>query len=436
MKILSLTAGAANMYCGSCLRDNALATEILRLGHDITLMPVYTPTRTDEPNSSVHSRVLFGGISVYLQSHSRFFRHTPWLLDMLWDSRWALNAASKRAIAVDPRSLGELTVAMLEGPGGPLRKEFHKFERWLRAQPRPDVINLPNTLLISIAASIRNVFEGPVTCTMQGEDLFIDNLPEPHRSRALDLIRHHAARVDAFIAISDWYAGHMAGYLDIPRDRVHAVPVGVRAEDFTRAPERDDGLFRVGYLARLAPEKGLHMLAAGWREFRARYHGPARLEAAGYLAPEHAPYLDSVRAQLRDWGLGGEFVYHGELERGAKLRFLSSLDAFSVPAVYDDPKGLYVLEAMASGVPVVAPARGALLEHINACEGGILIPPDDPAAIADALIELAENPVRARAIGASGCFGVERHRSVQGMARRTLAVYNSLLNPAAFAARM
>lgn len=435
MKILSLTAGAANMYCGSCLRDNALATEILRMGHDITLMPVYTPTKTDEPNSSVQSRVLFGGISVYLQSHSRFFRHTPWLLDKLWDSRWALNAASKRAIAVDPKDLGELTVAMLEGPDGPLRKEFLKFEDWLRAEPRPDVINLPNTLLISIAGSIRKAFDGPVTCTMQGEDLFLDHLLEPYRSRSLELIREHARHVDAYIAISDWYADHMAGYLDIPRERVHAVPIGVRAEDFTRSPERNDGIFRVGYLARVAPEKGLHHLAEAWREFRTRHTGPARLEAAGYLAPEHGGYLESVREQLREWGLGGDFVYHGELDRAGKLQFLSSLDAFSVPAAYDDPKGLYAIEAMASGVPVVAPARGALLEHINACEGGILVAPDDPLSVADALIELAENPVRARAIGASGSFGVERHRSVQGMARRTLAVYNSLLKPAAFAAR-
>jgi hypothetical protein len=52
MKILSLTAGAANMYCGSCLRDNALATELKRQGHDVLLLPMYTPTLTDERNVS------------------------------------------------------------------------------------------------------------------------------------------------------------------------------------------------------------------------------------------------------------------------------------------------------------------------------------------------------------------------------------------------
>lgn len=429
MKILSLTAGAANMFCGSCLRDNALAAELRRMGQDITLVPIYTPTKVDEPNASSDAKVLFGGISVYLQSHSALFRHTPWILDRIWDSTWALSTAAKRSIAVDPQSLGELTVAMLEGSGGPLVKEFRKFEKWLRSEPRPDVICLPNALVISIAPSIRKVYDGPIVVTMQGEDLFLDNLQEPYRTRSMELIKAQAAHVDGWVAISDWYADHMSAYFDLPRQKVHVVPVGVRTDDFVLAPERGDGVFRVGYLARVAPEKGLHMLAHAWREFRQRYEQPAVLEAAGYLGPEHAVYLDSIRAQLNEWGLGGDFVYHGELDRASKLRFLSSLDAFSVPATYDDPKGLYMLEAMASGVPVIAPARGALLEHVNACEGGLLVAPDDPVSIADALLELAENPIRARALGATGHIGVERHRSLSNMARRALAVYNGLLNP-------
>src|ERR671916_2584889 len=117
MRILSFTAGAANMLCGSCLRDNALARELLGRGHDVTLQPVYTPTLTDETNVSA-DRVLFGGISVYLEQHSSIFRRTPRLLDRLWDSTTALRLASRRSVAVDPRQLGELTVSMLRGEDG------------------------------------------------------------------------------------------------------------------------------------------------------------------------------------------------------------------------------------------------------------------------------------------------------------------------------
>src|SRR6516164_8405249 len=112
MKVIAFTAGAGPMYCGSCIRDNALAAELRKQGHDLILLPIYTPTLTDEPNVSEQT-VFCGGISVYLEQHLPLFRKTPWLLDRLWDSRWALKLASRRSIAVSPRLLGELTVSVL-----------------------------------------------------------------------------------------------------------------------------------------------------------------------------------------------------------------------------------------------------------------------------------------------------------------------------------
>ena len=176
------------MYCGSCLRDNALAAELLARGHDVTLTPVYTPTRTDEPNVS-RRRVFFGGISVFLEQHSSLFRHTPGLLDRLWDADWAIRMASKRQIKVDPKSLGELTVSMLRGEQGFQRKEIDKLLDWLRTEPQFDVINLPYSLLLGIAEPLKRTLRAPVCCTLQGEDLFLDGLGEPYRQQALDLIR-------------------------------------------------------------------------------------------------------------------------------------------------------------------------------------------------------------------------------------------------------
>src|SRR6476659_8827502 len=126
MKILSITAGAAGMYCGSCARDNALAVELLARGHDVTLVPLYTPSTTDETNVS-RNRVLFGGISIYLQQHLALFRKTPRFLDRLWDSPTVIGALARRSLSTDPKLLGDLTVSMLEGRRGVLRKEFDKF---------------------------------------------------------------------------------------------------------------------------------------------------------------------------------------------------------------------------------------------------------------------------------------------------------------------
>src|ERR1051325_3677528 len=125
MKILAITAGAAQMYCGSCIRDNALAAELKSQGHDVILLPIYTPTLTHQTNAS-QEKVFFGGISVYLEQYSALFRKTPWLLDRLWDSKWALKLASKRSIPVNPRLLGEMTISMLRGEDGHQRKEIEK----------------------------------------------------------------------------------------------------------------------------------------------------------------------------------------------------------------------------------------------------------------------------------------------------------------------
>src|SRR3981081_3371077 len=181
MKILQITAGAAGMYCGSCLRDNALAAELIRQGHDITLVPLYTPTLTDEPNVS-QERVFFAGISVYLEQHSALFRNTPWLVDKLWDSKFALKQAAKSQISTSPKMLGELTVSMLRAENGRQRKELNKLIAWLKDQPKPDVVVLPNSLLIGLAGPIQRALGTKICCTLQGEDLFIEGLQEPYRS--------------------------------------------------------------------------------------------------------------------------------------------------------------------------------------------------------------------------------------------------------------
>ena len=423
MKILYLTAGAAGMYCGSCLRDNALATELLRQGHDVTLVPLYTPTRTDEPNVS-QEKVLFGGISVYLEQHSAFVRRMPRWIDKLWDSGFALKAAAKQNIAVDPASLGELTISMLKGEDGHQRKEFAKLADWLRTQAPPDVVDLQNSMLIGLARAIKQTFNAPVCCTLQGEDLFINNLSEPYRAEALRLIRENAKHVDAFIAVSDFYADFMAEFLGIARHKIHVVPLGINLKDHQPKPKAAAEVFRIGYFARVAPEKGLHLLAEGYRDLRRHAgFGPARLDAAGYLGPEHKPYLQKIEAEMRAAGLADEFRYHGALDRADKLRFLQNIDVLSMPTTYAEPKGLSVLEAMANGVPVVQPNWGSFPEMIERTGGGLLFAAGNSAALADALHSLWQNPELARDLGRRGGAGVAAHYGVERMAEGALDVY-------------
>jgi glycosyltransferase involved in cell wall biosynthesis len=433
VRILSFTGGAGNMYCGSCLRDNALASALLARGHDVVLTPVYTPTRTDERNVS-HRRVAFGGISVFLEQHSSLFRHTPRILDRLWDAEWVIKMASSRQIKVDPQSLGEMTVSMLRGERGFQRKEIVKLLDWLKGEHPFDVINLPYTLLIGLAEPLRRALKASVCCTLQGEDLFLDGLGEPWRTRSLDLIRAGSEHVNLFLPVSRYYSDYMQGYLGIPREKMRLVPLGINLDGYAprgprpRGPE-GQGPFTIGYFARVAPEKGLHVLADAYRRLRARPGvGESRLVAAGYLAPEHRAYVDGILADLRKWGLADQFEYRGELDRGQKIEYLQSLDVLSVPATYEEPKGLFLLEAMANGVPVVQPRRGAFPEVVETTGGGLIVDAENPEAMVDAWLELWKNPERAAALGAAGAAGVRQHYSADRMAETVEQVYGELID--------
>ena len=431
MKILAFTAGAAQMYCGSCIRDNALAAELKSQGHDIVLAPIYTPTLTDEPNVAEH-KVLFGGISVYLEQHSVIFRKMPWLLDRLWDSEWALKLASRRSIAVNPRLLGELTVSMLRGESGLQGKEIRKLTSWLHTEGAPDIVTLPNSMLIGLARPIREALDRPVCCTLQGEDLFLSQLQEPYRTRALELIRANIEHVDGFAAVSTYYADFMCRYLGIPENKMHVIPLGVNLKGYDARLRLHGNCFTVGYFARLAPEKGLHALvdAYVWLRRETEFSG-ATLEVAGYLAPEHREYLRGCERRMKDAGLSHEFRYRGALDRPHKIDFLRNLDILSVPSTYDEPKGIFLLEAMANGVPVVQPRRGAFPEILEKTRGGILVEPDDTASLAQGIFQLWKDPALVAQLGAQAVQGVREHYSAARMATRALEVYGQIAATAA-----
>jgi glycosyltransferase involved in cell wall biosynthesis len=420
------------MYCGSCARDNALAAELLKRGHDLTLVPVYTPTRTDEPNVS-RSHVLFGGISVYLQQYASVFRKTPRILDRLWDAPGVIAAFAGRMVSNDPRMLGDLTLSMLQGDRSVLRKEFDKLLDWIHREPLPDIINLPNSLLIALAEPLKKALNRPVCCTLQGEELFIEGLAPAYREKTLELIRNQVQHVDRFLAVSRYCSTFMTRYLQIPAAKVAVVPLGINVSGYERRSPRagSDEPFTIGYFARVAPEKGLHVLADAYLRFRRRTAPTkARLEAAGYASPVHAGYLQGVVRKLEAEGFGDEFVYRGVVDRAGKLKFLGGLDLLSVPATYDEPKGMFLLEAMARGVPVVQPQRGAFTEVVEATKGGILVKPDDPEALSNTFHDLWNDRLRIDQLGGMAFNNVRQHYTVERSADQLLEVYGDVLQGA------
>jgi glycosyltransferase involved in cell wall biosynthesis len=411
------------MYCGSCLRDNALAAELIRQGHDVTLLPFYTPTLTDEENVSRQQQIFFGGISVYLEQHLAWFRSGR-LLDRVLDAPGVIKAFTSGSMAVDPKQLGALTVSTLKGEAGNQRKEIDKLIEFVTAEPAPDIVNIPYTLLIGLAAPLKRALQRPIVVTLQGEDLFLEALTEPYRTEALELVRSQVGDVDLFIAVSDYYARFMSEYLRIPESKMRVAPLGVNTSDLDMIIRQRREPFTIGYFARIAPEKGLHNLADAYRELRKdKGLPPSQLLAAGYLPPEHKPYLERIANGLRAAGLGGEFVYRGALDRARKVQFFHDIDVLSVPSPYHEPKGLYLLEAMACGVPVVQPNHGAFPEIVHRTGGGLLSRSAAGADVAERIYELWKDPKRAEALGRNGADGVRRHYTVKHMAEGVLNAY-------------
>ena len=188
-------------------------------------------------------------------------------------------------------------------------------------------------------------------------------------------------------------------------------------------------MFRIGYLARLAPEKGLAQLAEAYRLFRKRNQKPrCGLKRPAISRPLTGRISPRSCAPSSDAGLAGEFTYHGAVDRESKLAFLQSIDVLSVPATYDEPKGMFLLEAMASGVPVVQPRRGAFIEIVEATGGGLLVTPDDPGALAEGLHTMWRDRAHAAEIGRRGAEGMRKRYTVQQSTARLLEVYAEVQN--------
>jgi glycosyltransferase involved in cell wall biosynthesis len=347
--------------------------------------------------------------------------------------QWAAGKAAKTRAA----DLGELTLSMLRGEAGNQARELEELIAWLKTQPKPDVLGLSNALLIGMVRRLKSEVGAPVACALQGEDFFLDGLPESHRAACWRTLAERAAEVDLFIAPSRYFGDLMRERLGLPAERVHVVYNGIKLDGYDaagrsgksedRSPKSEapgTGAPTLGFFARMCREKGLDTLVEAYIRLRKRDRvGKIRLRVGGSCGPADRAFVDGLREQLQAAGALGDVEFHPNLDRPAKLEFLRSLSVFSVPARYGEAFGLYVIEAMAAGVPVVQPRVAAFPELLEATGGGLLCAEDDPQALAEAIEGLLLDPAQARAMGEAGRRAVFEKFSAEAMARTMAQVY-------------
>ncbi len=434
MNIVQLTPGAGPMFCGNCLRDNALVAALRAIGHEAVMLPLYLPLTLDETDQSAGMPIFFGGISVFLEQKTGWFRSAPSWVHQLLAARPLLRWAAGKAARTRPEQAGELTLSMLQGEEGRQARELRSLIRWLIAQPRPDIICLSNALLLGSARSLKKQLRTTVVCMLQGEDTFLDALPLSHRDACWKALKERAGEIDLFISPSRYFADVMTARLELRPGRVKVVPNGINLEGYKQTgPEPREPAHSpvLGFFARMCREKGLDTLVDAFILLHQRGQVPGlSLRIGGSCGPGDQPLVEVLKNRLQQAGVLRRVEFHPNLDRTQKISFLRSLSVLSVPARYGEAFGLYLLEAMAAGVPVVQPRTAAFPEIVAATGGGVLCEPENIESLAVSIENLLLNPERARSLGETGRRAVFERFSAQAMAGSLLEVWAGRSEPA------
>lgn len=410
------------MYCGGCFRDNALVAALRKQGHETLMVPLYLPLTLDEADQSAGTPTFFSGINVYLEQKSSLFRKAPQWLHSLLASPALLKWASKYSARTRAEDVGDLMISMLRGEHGHQARELDELAAWLKEHAVPEVVCLSNALLAGMARQLKQKLNCTVTCILGGEDSFLDGLPANVRDAAWTTLAERCRDVDLFLPPTRYFSELMARRLGLRAEQLRVVPNGINLSGYE--PSVPPSTPVLGYFARMCREKGLDTLVDAYVLLRQRRaNAKLRLHIGGGCGPGDEPFVDEQRRKLGAAGLIADVQFFPNVDHAGKISFFRGLTVFSTPALYGEAFGLYVIEALAAGIPVVQPRHAAFPELIEATGGGLLCNPADPVALADALESLIEAPGRARALGEAGRTAVLREFSIETAATKTHSAF-------------
>ncbi|MFH1718358.1 MAG: glycosyltransferase family 4 protein [Planctomycetota bacterium] len=428
MRIVQIAPSAGDsFYCENCLRDAALAKAILKSGNDVLTVPLYLPLQIEQSDSVNTAPIFFGGLNVYLQQKLNFFRRTPRWLDRWLDSPKLLTWIGRKAGMTSARDLGETTISMLRGETGHQAKELERLLEWLDTRDnKPDIVCLSNILLAGLARGIKQRFRVPVVCLLQDEDGFLDGLSSPYSQQAWQVLAERAGDIDAFIAVSRYYAKVMQQRLGLHRDRLRVVYTGISLDGYEPAAAAPD-IPTIGFLSRMCPDRGLDTLVDAFIILKKRDElRQARLRITGGRRSDDEAFLSKMRQRLASNGLIDDVEFLPDFDRRSKLAFLHTLSVLSVPEKQPVAYGLYVLEALAVGVPVVEPSSGVFPELLEMTGGGVLCEPNNPEALAAAIEPLLLKPDYASQLGRKGRDAVVQKFNIEQTAGEMVRIYREI----------
>ncbi len=436
MNIVLLTPGTGSYHCGVCMRDNALAKELIRQKHHAVMLPMYLPLTLDEEAASPETPIFFGGISTWLREKIPFLRKMPRWLDRALGKRWLLRLVAGKAAKTGGPEVAGMTISMLKGEEGNQASEIDELVKWLRVAfdgRKPDALWLSTALQAGLARKLKRELGIPVIGFLQGEDTFLDGLGD-RAPEVWKLLAERMRDADAWVAPSHYFADLMArrlGWDSAQREeRARVIPNSVCLREYPA----DDGSLRpasptIGYLARFVPGKGIGLLIEAFILLKQRLP-EARLRCAGSMTASDGVYVEKLKARARAAGVADSIEWMPNVSLENKIRFLRSVDVFSVPATYSEAFGQYVIEAMASSTPVVLPRSSAFPEIIEPRAAGELFElgasdAESAENLAAGLESLLRRREEARIMGERGRVAAETEFSMTCLAERLVELTSS-----------
>jgi glycosyltransferase involved in cell wall biosynthesis len=279
--------------------------------------------------------------------------------------------------------------------------------------------------LVGIARRIREITNAAVWCTLHGEDTFLDALPESHRGLCWQEVVNRSKHVDGFIAVSRTYRDIMVERACLDPARVHVVHNGIDTDIYKPAPHATGNV--IGYLARQCYGKGLHLLVDAFIACK-KSRPDATLVVVGTKTAADDSYVSAIQQRLKDAGCASSVSFHDNVTLDEKVRLLQQMDVLSVPALYGESFGLYVVEALGCGIPVVAPKHGAFPELAAETGGIALFDQDVDGDYERVLLDVLSD--KGNDLAEAGRAAVLAKFSTQSMAAGVVAAFESQLKKA------
>jgi len=429
MKIIYLITGSGgSFYCGNCYRDMIYLRAIRNVaGINASAIPLYLPPDDTNRESGLDKNVFFGAISMYLREKVPFLRNMPAILDKVLDTGPMLRMAARRSGTTNTEGLEDMTLSMIKGENAFPEKELKRLVQYINENGKPDVIHLSNALIIGLARQLKRYLDVKIVCSLLNEDDWIDEMAEPYRSDAWKLIGEEAHNVDTFITPSNYYKELFVSKTGFKGKNVHIVPLAIDTRNLLILPKKDN-YPAVGYFSRINSHNGFDKLVDAFIDLKITNKLPGlTLHVSGGFTGSDKSFIAEQIRKIKSNGLKSFIRIYPEFHGNSKEEFFSNIDIMSVPVRKHDGYGLYILEANASGVPVVQPDTGAFPEIIEKTRGGITYFPDSAEELSAALVRLFEDNDLRASLGQTGKENVLKELSLSVMSAGLEIVYNETM---------